>query len=87
MDVFVIARYIPFAPLGLWRTGLWRFYTPSAPLGLLEAGAQCAPYKCVFQTGSKSDEVSQLYFVPAPVQDFVRNQQRLKCSRVGPIAR
>ena len=23
------------------------------PLGLLEAGAQCAPYNCTFQTGSK----------------------------------
>ncbi len=32
--------------------GFWRFYTPSAPLGLLNAGAQCAPYKCTFQTGS-----------------------------------
>ena len=29
------------------------FYTSSVPLGLLEAGARCAPYKCTFQTGSK----------------------------------
>ena len=40
--------------LGLKFTRFWRFYTPSAPLGLLEAGAQCAPYKCTFQTGSKA---------------------------------
>ncbi len=26
---------------------------PTAPLVLLKAGAQCAPYKCTFQTGSK----------------------------------
>ena len=25
----------------------------SSPLGLLEAGAQCAPYNCTFQLGSK----------------------------------
>ncbi len=24
------------------------------PQGLLEAGAQCAPYNCIFQTGSNS---------------------------------
>ena len=40
--------------LGLKLTRFWRFYTPFAPLGLLKAGAQCAPYKCTFQTGSKS---------------------------------
>ncbi len=28
-----------------------RFLDPT--LGLLEAGARCAPYKCTFQTGSK----------------------------------
>ena len=36
---------------GLGARGFWRFYTPSAPLGLLEAGAQCTPYKYTFQTG------------------------------------
>ena len=40
----------PLWGLGAW--GLWRFYTPVAPLGLLEAGAQCAHYNCTFQTGS-----------------------------------
>ena len=38
---------------GLGARGSGVFYTPSAPLGLLEAGGQCPPYKCTFQTGSK----------------------------------
>ena len=50
--VLIVACYVPVAPLGLRCTGFWRFYTPFTPLGLLEAGAQCAPYKCTFQTGS-----------------------------------
>ena len=33
------------------------YYVPFAPLGLLEAGAQGAPYRCTFQTGSKLDFV------------------------------
>ncbi len=32
-------------PLGLRSTGFRHFYTPSAPPGLLEAGAQRATYK------------------------------------------
>ena len=48
----IVASSTPVAPLGLGFVGLWRFYTPSAPLGLLKAGAPCAPYKCTFQTGS-----------------------------------
>ena len=54
--VLIVACYVPVAPLGLRCTGFWRFYTPFTPLGLLEAGAQCAPYKCTFQTGSKTAE-------------------------------
>ena len=50
--VLIVACYVPVASLGLRCTGFWRFYTPFTPLGLLEAGAQCAPYKCTFQTGS-----------------------------------
>ena len=42
---------------GLGARGFWHFYTPSAPLGLLKAGALCAPYKCTFQTGSELDFV------------------------------
>ena len=35
----------------------WRFgvLLPTAPLVFLKAGAQCAPYKCTFQTGSESN--------------------------------
>ena len=39
-----------------WGLDVRRFrciYTPAAPPGLLEAGAQCAPYRCTFQTGSE----------------------------------
>ena len=46
--VFFGAPYTPVAPLGLKLRRIWRSYKPSAPLGLLEAGAQCAPYECTF---------------------------------------
>ena len=54
MFLLLSTTYLSFlyTPLGLRCTGFWRFYTPSAPLGLLEAGAQCAPYKCTFQSSS-----------------------------------
>ena len=51
-------------------TGSWRFYTPSAPLGLLEAGAQCAPYKCTFQTGSKSE--TEFFLEKGTLWDFYK---------------
>ena len=38
--VFIVGCYIPVALLGLRCTGFWCFYIRSAPLGLLEAGAQ-----------------------------------------------
>ncbi len=37
---------------GLDVRGFRCIYTPAAPPVLLEAGAQCAPYKCTFQTGT-----------------------------------
>ncbi len=40
VHVFVVGYHLPVAPLGLKCTGLWCFYTPSAPLGLLKASAQ-----------------------------------------------
>ena len=41
--VFAIRSVDP--TLGLAFAGLWRFYTPSAPLGLLKAGAQKISYR------------------------------------------
>ena len=38
-----------------------RFYTPSAPLGLLEAGAQCAPYKLYFSNRFLAPAVREVY--------------------------
>ena len=32
---FIVVYYLPVAPLGLRCMGLWRFYTPSIPLGHL----------------------------------------------------
>ena len=34
---------------GLRARGFGVFYTPSAPLGLLEAGGQCPPYNVLFK--------------------------------------
>ena len=47
--VFLLPFAIHLSPLwGLSKQDFARFYKPSAPLGLLEAGAQCAPYKLYF---------------------------------------
>ena len=49
-------------------------------LGLLKAGAQCAPYNCTFQTGSEGTiinyqiiELSSIFIIPRPVWDEVEN--------------
>ena len=59
--VFIVGCYIPVALLGLRCTGFWCFYIPSAPLGLLEAGAQCTPYKLYFSNRLLADADRESY--------------------------
>ena len=48
--VSVVACHTPVAPLGLRRVRFRRYYTPSAPPGLLEAGAQWISIKIYYRT-------------------------------------
>ena len=41
----------------LWDLYRTRYSLVRSPLGLLEAGGWCPPYKCTVQTGSKLDFV------------------------------
>ena len=50
-------------------------YTPAAPPGLLEAGAQCAPYKLYFSNRFLKRELSSrrfFYFPPSCSQTLFR---------------
>ena len=59
-QVFILVFNIPVAPLGLRCTGFWCFYTPSAPLRLLEAGAQGISIALLNQS---VDRTLQTYFI------------------------
>ena len=49
--------YLVLTATYLWDLYRNRYSLVGSPLGLLEAGAQCAPYKCTFQTSSNGPAI------------------------------